>query len=112
MRTEADKTNKIMENGNLIWVGRMDEVHGDTLIAFGHSEKEVQTLLFKKYKEVAKYRNEYEKLNGSSLVPRHGQRTKADFLDYFGGWIQPMEVGKAYIGDEDESRLLAKKQKV
>jgi hypothetical protein len=96
-----------MKKGDFIWVGRMDEVHGDTLIAFGKSEKEVESLLFKKYKEIAKYRNEYEKLNGSAISPRHGQRTKADFLDYFGAWIQPMQLGKAYFGSDDEE-ILAK----
>ena len=38
----------------IIWVGRIDQVYGDSMIAFGRSEKEVENLLFKEYKEMGK----------------------------------------------------------
>lgn len=111
MRVEADKTNtmktfKAIRKEDIIWVGRIDEVFGDSMIAFGKSEKEVENLLFIEYKEISRTHNEYEKMNGSAIAPRHGKRTKADFLEYHGAWIQPMAIGKSYYADGDESRNL------
>lgn len=79
-----------------IWVGRIDEVFGDRMIAFGNSEKEVEKLLFKEYKEMGKTYNEYYKTN------IHGKRKKKDFLEYYGAWVQPMAIGKCYYADSDE----------
>lgn len=105
MRVEADKseamrTHKAIRKEDIIWVGRIDEVYGDSMIAFGKSEKEVERLLFGEYKEMGRIYNEHYK------TTEHGRRTKADFLEYHGAWIQPMAVGKSYYADDDESRDL------
>lgn len=105
MIVEADKTNtmktfKAIRKEDIIWVGRIDEVFGDSMIAFGKSEKEVKTLLFKAYKDIGREYNHFYKTS------EHGKRTKADFFEYYGPWIQPMAIGKSYYADGDESRNL------
>lgn len=103
MRAEADKTDamithKAIRKEDIIWVGRIDEVYGDCMIAFGKSKKEVENLLFEEYKEIGRVYNKHYKTD------IHGKRTKASFLEYHGAWIQPMAIGKAYSCDADESR--------
>jgi len=93
-----DACNKASEILGTIWVGRCDEVHGEVLIAFGTSEENIKDLLYKEYKDIADSRNKSEGGN------RHGQKSKEEFFDYFGAWIQPMHLGKAYWSDFDESR--------
>jgi len=105
MRVEADKsdamkTHKAIRKEDIIWVGRIDQVYGDSMIAFGKSEKEVENLLFREYKEMGRTYNEHYKTS------EHGRRTKSDFLEYHGAWIQPMAIGKSYYADGDESRNL------
>ena len=105
MRVEADKTNtmkthKAIRKEDIIWVGRIDEVFGDSMIAFGKSENEVENLLFIEYKEISRNYNEHYK------TTEHGRRTKSDFLEYHGAWIQPMAIGKSYYADGDERRNL------
>ena len=84
---------------NIIWVGRVEEVYGDPMIAFGSSEKEVKSLLFKEYKAIGKELNE-----GGFGYNNNGAKTKEDFFEWFGAWIQPMALGQCYSGDGDESR--------
>tara|TARA_R110000824_G_scaffold21748_14_gene80821 strand:+ start:2130 stop:2519 length:390 start_codon:yes stop_codon:yes gene_type:complete len=93
------------EKSNILWVARVDDVYGDSMISFGKTEAEAKTVLFKEYKDVGRH---YNKNYKTSI---HGQKTKAEFLDYFGAWVQPMAMGKAYWGDSDESVALAKSKK-
>ena len=95
-----------MKKDTLIWVGRIDQVFGDSMIAFGKSEKEVENLLFKEYKAIGKALNEYGSRQWDYGYNNNGRRTKSDFLEYHGAWIQPMAVGKSYYADSDESRNL------
>jgi len=102
MRVEADKT-KHMKDLNIIWVGRVDSVYGEPMIALGKSEKEVENLLFKEYKAIGKELNE-----GGFGYNNNGSKTKTEFFEHFGSWVQPMAIGKCYSGDGDESRNLKK----
>ena len=109
-KTKADlriaKQNLKNVQGGIIWVGRIDEVYGDSMIAFGKSEKEVENLLFKDYKAVGKAINEM-----GYGYNNNGQKTKAELLEYFGAWIQPMAIGKCYSSDDDEARNLKNQKK-
>lgn len=74
-----------------VWVGELQEAFGYGISAIGHSEKEVNLLLMRKWDEV---REQYQ-MPGNDVAFMSYEAAK----EYFGMHVREVTIGQAYFGD-------------
>lgn len=68
-----------------LWYGEIPDIFGYGISALGYSHTEVMFTLKKSYAEWKK------------AYPDESTTFRKSF-EYYGGWVEPIEIGKAYYG--------------